>query len=242
MGMVRIMGLGAQRGTVTALVTFALWCKRNGYQVGEMHGFATVHNVHAKGSWHYDKENGHGKALDLNWPGGGNTERARLAAAVPVAQMLGLGVIYGRDGTNGPTRTHQGHLHADVGAYSNLGRGEVVTHTGGDVVTSGIQGAVHAHADQVWGPDTEQRTNAVRASTRHHGGTHPHVVTYTQAVIGTTTDGKWGPASSRAHDNAVKGIQVALKLRGFYGGAIDGVWGQGTETGFMNARDIRFRH
>lgn len=229
------MGLGAQRGTTAALVTFALWCKRRGYAVGEMHGFSTVHNVHTKGSWHYDQDGGFGKAADINVPGGGANERAHLAAAVPVAQSLGLAVIFGRDGKNGVTASHQGHLHADVGAYTNLGRGEVATPSGGDRVTEGIQRAVRSGADQVWGADTDQRVLAVRASTRFHGGQFPHGVAYTQGVVGATPDNAWGPRSSAAHDQTVAAIQRAL------GVTDDGIWGQGTESAFLSARDVRLR-
>ena len=76
---------------------------------------------------------------------------------------------------------------------------------------------------------------------RFHGGTFPYGVEYTQSVVGANPDGKWGPASSARHDETVKAVQRALAAKGLYGGNIDGIWGQGTENGYVAAWDVRFR-
>ncbi|WP_028047827.1 peptidoglycan-binding protein [Cellulomonas sp. URHE0023] len=235
------MGLGPQVGTVNALVTFARWCQRNGLSVGEMYGFGPVHSGHVDGSWHLDSQGGFGKAADINQPAGGQTERNALAAASDVAVQLGLGAIYARFGTDGPSAQHTTHLHVDVGGYTNLGDGERAVPGGGDVVTEQIQRAVHAVPDQIWGADTDQRIEAVRAASRYAGHTFPWGVAYTQSVIGTTPDGTWGPRSAAAHDASVRAIQGALRSRGLYSGAVDGIWGPGTEAGYRAARGIRKR-
>ena len=235
------MGLGAQVGTVNALVTFARWCQRNGLDVTEMYGFGPVHDGHVPGSWHYDSANGFGKAADINHPAGGQTERNALAAAAEVAVQLGLGVIYARFGTDGPAAKHTTHLHADVGGYTNLGNGQRGVPAGGDVVTEGIQRAVRAVPDQIWGPDTDQRIEAVRAASRFAGHTFPWGVAYTQSVIGAIPDGVWGPRSAAAHDACVRAVQESLRSRGLYAGDTDGIWGPVTEAGYQKARGIRKR-
>jgi hypothetical protein len=235
------MGLGPQVGTVNALVTFGRWCQRDGLSVTEMHGFGPVHDVHVSGSWHYDSAGGFGKAADINHPAGGQTERNALAVASDVAVQLGLGVIYARFGTDGPAALHTTHLHADVGGYTNLGTGERAVLGGGDVVTEQLQRAVRAVPDQIWGPDTGQRVDAVRAASRYAGHTFPWGVAYTQAVIGTAADGVWGAKSAAAHDACVRAVQTALSSRGLYAAALDGIWGAATDAGWRAARDIRAR-
>lgn len=230
------MALGRQLSPVNTLVTFCLWAKRAGFKVGEMHGLSTVHPVHAVNSWHYDKDDGgYGKAADINHPSGGAAERTELANAARVAQSLGLGVIFGQHGTNGPARTHQGHLHVDVGPYSNLGAGQVPTHGGGDKITAGVQRVTGAVVDEVWGQDTDTRVEAVRLASKRHGVTFPWGVEHTQRVLGATPDGVWGPRSRARHDVTVKALQAVLGVEA------DGIWGQQTETAYGVAREIRHR-
>lgn len=230
------MALGAQKSPVQTLVTFCLWAQRAGFRVGEMHGFTGVNpRVHTKGSWHYDQEGGYGKGADINHPAGGHVERTHLANAAAVAQSLGLAVIFGQNGADGPTRTHQGHLHVDVGAYSNLGRGQIATRGGGDKVTEGIQRAVGATPDQVWGGDTHWRVETVRLASRHHGFQHPWGVPHLQRVLGVKDDGDRGGITNAAHDRAVARIQRAL------GVGEDSVWGGQTEAAYLAAADVRHR-
>lgn len=231
------MALGRQLSPVNTLVTFCLWARRAGLRVGEMHGFTSVNpRAHAKGSWHYDRDpSGFGKGVDINHPAGGAVEREALANAARVAQSLGLAVIYGQHGNQGPTKTHQGHLHVDVGAYSNLGRGQVPTKGGGDAVTRGVQAAVGATVDEVWGDNTNWRAETVRLASRHHGNRHPWGVEHTQRVLQVTPDGDWGRKSAQAHDRAVKAMQRALGVKD------DGVWGAATEAAYLVAQDVRWR-
>ena len=227
------MALGSQASPTQALVTFCLWAQRNGYAVGEMHGFSSVHRVHTLGSWHYDQDGPYGKAADLNK--NGPNERADLIRALDVARSLGLGVIFARDGARGVAASHQTHLHVDVSAYTHLGKGASKAPGGGDRVTENLQRAVRATADQAWGPDTEQRLNAVRAASAMHRGQHPYGVAFTQAVVGAKPDSRWGPRSAAAHDATVSSIQRAL------GVADDGKWGPRTEASYLAHRDIRWR-
>ena len=83
------MALGTQLSPTQTLVTFCLWARRHGYDVGEMHGFSAVHPVHTGGSWHFDSDGGFGKAADINK--NGPDERAELIEALNRAQELGLG-------------------------------------------------------------------------------------------------------------------------------------------------------
>lgn len=227
------MALGRQKSPVQALVTFCLWAERKGYSVGEMHGFGTVHPVHTRGSWHYDREGRWGKAADINWRRSGEPARLRTAAAKAIE--LGLGVIYAQYGTNGPAASHRTHLHVDVGPYSNLGRGSFAPRGGGDILTENVQRAVRTKADQIWGEDTDRRVSAVRMSSRHKGGRFPRGVKFTQRVVGASDDGVWGKRSSAAHDATTRAIQRALNV------SDDGIWGPATDKAYRNARDLRRR-
>lgn len=230
------MALGKQLSPVNTLVTFCLWARRAGLNVGEMYGFSSVNpRAHTKGSWHADREGKYGKAADLNKPGGGAAERALLVIAVQRAQELGLGVIFARDGTAGVAGTHRTHAHVDVGPFSHLGKTSFVPAGGGDRITRALQAAAHVSVDEVWGPATNGRLEAIRMSSRYHGGRFPQGVQEAQRAVGATPDGKWGPLSSRAHDGAVKAVQRGL------GAHTDGVWGPATDRAFVYAQDLRWR-
>jgi len=233
------MGLGKQVAPVSSIHTFALWARRLGYAVGEMHGFGTVHPVHTKGSWHYDQVGGIGLAADINK--NGSRERDALVRAVEVAQELGLAVIYARDGINGEAKAHQTHLHTDVGPYSHLGRSAGTPRPGGDILTHALQVAVRTSPDQVWGTDTDRRLELVRAAAVWRGHTFPQGVAETQRVVGTKDDGDWGKNSRAAHDATVAAIQQALAVDGYYRGRPDGVWASQTDGAYLAARDIRWR-
>src|SRR5688500_1840816 len=131
------MALGKQLSPTQTLVTFCHWARRNGYTVGEMHGFAPVRPVHTQNSWHFDSEDGFGKAADINR--NGRDERERLVVAVGRAEELGLAVIYARDGVEGVAGTHRGNLHVDVGPFSHLGVESSRPRGGGDALTEALQ-------------------------------------------------------------------------------------------------------
>lgn len=86
-----------------------------------------------------------------------------------------------------------------------------------------LQGAINASKDNIWGPDSNKRLNAVRAASAWKHVVFPYGVAYTQGVIGTNKDGSWGDADRLAHDNAVKRIQkaVGVKVTGRYDLALD---------------------
>lgn len=71
----------------------------------------------------------------------------------------------------------------------------------------GFQHAVRAAEDNIFGPDTSNRWDALYAASRMGGGRFPFGVQFVQGVVGTAQDGSWGPASARAHDACVGGVQ-----------------------------------
>lgn len=102
---------------------------------------------------------------------------------------------------------------------------------GGKPNVKGLQAAVGAARDNIWGEDTEKRLRAVRMASKMHGSKFPYGVKYTQAVVGTITDGIWGRQSGAAHDATVEKIQKALGLEP------SGTWGEKTEEAFQAMRD-----
>lgn len=227
------MALGKQVSPTQTLVTFCLWAQRNGYSVGEMHGFSTVHPVHTAGSWHFDSEHGFGKATDVNKNGA--DEKAQLAAAVDRAQELGLAVIFARDGAAGVAERHRGHLHVDVGGFSHLGAASFTPRGGGDTVTEALQRAVHAIVDQVWGKDTDEHVEAVRAASNLKGVTFPSGIEFAQRAVGAAVTGEWGTDSRGAHDRTTAAIQRA------FGVNASGIWDLATDGAYLRARDLRRR-
>jgi hypothetical protein len=227
------MALGQQLSPTQTLVTFCLWAQRNGYSVGEMHGFSAVHPVHTAGSWHFDSDGGFGKAADINK--NGPDERDQHIAALDRAQELGLGVIYARDGVNGIAGQHKNHLHVDVGPFSHLGLSSFTPRGGGDTLTEALQRAVHAAADQVWGAETDMRAEAVKAASNIMGVTFPFGVEFTQGVVGVPADGVWGNQSRAAHDHTTAVMQQAL------GRPATGIWDQATVDAYDRARGLRHR-
>lgn len=93
-----------------------------------------------------------------------------------------------------------------------------------------LQAAVGAQQDDVWGPDTEKRFDALRSATTHHGYKFPYGKAYVQRIVGTSADGIWGPASAKAHDRKVAQIQHIL------GVSNDGIWGPNTEKAYLAIR------
>lgn len=222
------MALSKQIAPTSSLNRFMAWAKAAGYHVGEHPAYGGVTpGVHTRGSWHDD-----GLAADINK--NGPRERAELVHALTVAASFGLAVIYARDGIVGVARNHQGHLHVDVGEWSNYGSGNVRA-ARGDAKVWNLQGAVHmdgADRDNLYGPATDKRLYALAASSAHGGGRHPYGVRFTQDVVGARTDGKWGDASRSAHDAAVVDVQRALGVHD------DGVWGPGTDRAWRLVRKL----
>lgn len=108
-------------------------------------------------------------------------------------------------------------------------------------VIRNLQGAVRVKMDGIWGPDTNMGLGAVRVAAKLHGEHFPFTVTYAQKRVGSRGDGDWGPRSKLAHDRTVKRIQKALRQAKLYRGAIDGVWGERTESAFLEARQMAKR-
>lgn len=89
---------------------------------------------------------------------------------------------------------------------------------------TGIQRAVRANPDNVWGPDTNARVTAVRAASAYGGVKFPYGVAFTQSVVGAKPDGDWGPISKSDHDATVAAIQRAVGVNP------DSVWGGITDN------------
>lgn len=155
------------------------------------------------------------------------------AAAIPGTSNHGLGKAVD---VKGATAFGNG-VHAELSAiastygYSNAEGRSVnepwhFTYVGRKTYrdVTGVQRAVRATADNVWGPDTDKRVDAVREASAYGGREHPYGVAFTQGVVGATADGVWGAKSNAAHDATVKAIQAAV------GVTADGVWGAKTQA------------
>jgi hypothetical protein len=99
-----------------------------------------------------------------------------------------------------------------------------------------LQRAVNAAGDNRWGPDTDKHFDALREASNWGGNDFPFGVVYTQKVVGTKPDGKWGPNSKAAHTGTVRTVQRILKSMGHNPGVIDGMWGPKTEAAYQAAR------
>lgn len=220
------MALSKQVTATSSLDHFMAWAKAAGYHVGEHPAYGGVTpGVHRAGSWHDD-----GLAADINK--NGPNERAQLIQAMTVALSFGLAVIFARDGVAGVARNHQGHLHVDVGEWSNYGSGDIRSKRG-DAKVWHLQRVLHvdgADRDNLYGPATDKRLYALAASSTHGGGRHPYGVRFTQDVVDAHKDGKWGPGSRSAHDETVAAVQRVLGVKD------DGVWGPVTDRAWRLVR------
>lgn len=86
-----------------------------------------------------------------------------------------------------------------------------------------LQRALGASPDNVFGPDSSKRLNAVRSASDWKGQKFPYGKKYTQAVVGTHIDGDWGKNSAARHTLMVRAIQkaVGVKVDGRYGPITD---------------------
>lgn len=100
----------------------------------------------------------------------------------------------------------------------------------------GLQRAVRATADNVWGNTTDRHFFALRQASNWGGNKFPYGVAFTQKVVGTNKDGKWGKNSADAHTETVKNVQEQLKRMGYDAGQSDGLWGPSTEAAFQAVR------
>ncbi|GAB3105923.1 hypothetical protein [Isoptericola nanjingensis] len=224
------LGIGRQKSSSTTLRHYLSWARAYGFRVSEhpLYGGVT-RGAHSKSSWHYD-----GLAADLNYgpAGAPSSERSRARTAIKVADSMGLGVIYARDGTVGSAASHRNHVHVDVGTTSNYGRGTVLA-PAGSRTTQRLQEVAHfplAQRDNLWGANTDQRLQAIRAASRMHGTKFPYGVKTAQRAVGVTADGKWGPKSRAAHDKAVAALQRVLSV------SATGTWGPATESKYLSVR------
>ena len=224
------MALSKKRATTSALVALVEYALANGYRVSEMPPYdAVTPGGHSRNSWHYDRDHGIGQACDINWgkPGASAEERRRITLLIPVAQSLGLAVIFALNGTNGPAAQHRDHGHFDVGSYSNLGRGGFVP-ARGDTCVVETQRRLHQAAkirDNLLGSTTKTDLHVLREASKYGGHDFPEGVKHAQRVVGQPQDGSWSVADYRAHDETVEALQRVWAKFGLYSGKFDGIWG-----------------
>jgi hypothetical protein len=89
--------------------------------------------------------------------------------------------------------------------------------------------------DNLWGPDTDTRLQAVRAASTFGGGKFPHGVKTAQRAVRVKADAKWGPKSRAGHDKTVTEIQTVL------GVPADGIWGPTTDRAYLALRKDKKR-
>lgn len=92
-------------GQVGSLVSLGKALQANGYSVGEHPAFGGVAPVHASNSYHYA-----GRALDINWPGPGETSRLQELAG-DLRQRFGGRIKELYYPGNDPYGGHDSHLH-----------------------------------------------------------------------------------------------------------------------------------
>lgn len=224
------MALSAKKASTASLVNFVNYARANGYRITEMPPFDAVNAGHSARSWHKDKDGKYGQAADINIGSVGvsNWEKQKLRRLIPVAQSYGLGVIHDVSGRGvGAARQHRGHLHVDVGSYSNLGNGSF-RQPGGDRHTVRVQMALHqpwAKRDNLFGPFTKTDINVLRAASNYGGNKFPQGRKRAQRVVGVHQDNVWGVNSRAGHDRTMKNLQQVWKKDGYYTGEIDYVWG-----------------
>ena len=228
------MGIGKQQASSHTLDRFLAWADAYGFRIAEHPKHGGVGSGHTRGSWHFD-----GLAADLNWgpPGTSRAERKRFLYAIDVAQSMGLGVIHAVRGTTGSAASHQTHLHVDCGPSTNLGDRYTITPRGDRKVQSS-QWRLNfpmKRRDNLWGPDTDKRWEAVRRASRHHGTKFPHGIRLAQRAVGTKRDGIWGPDSRGSHDDTVHDLQ------GILGAEQDGIWGPQTDRLYLALRKEKKR-
>lgn len=222
----------SKRGAPTRnLVALCDYARSQDIRVSEMPPYAGVTSGgHSRNSWHYDRDGRFGQAADFNFGPAGTSkaERDKLELLAVVAVSMGLGVIYALHGTVGSAYAHRTHLHADVGSVSNLGRG-AYKRTVGDLVVWDTQPIVHTERDNLCGPHSIKRLEAVQAASNRHGVKFPHGVQFAQEAVGTKPDGDWGPKSRAAHDRTVNALQHVWKPARLYLKGYDTVWGSGMD-------------
>lgn len=233
------MALSKQTATVRQIAVAKQYLDANGFQLLESLPYTKVHDVHAKGSFHYDTQVHAGKkqslAADVNWPGGGATERKKIIAVIPALQSMGISVLFARDGTVGSAAKHKTHAHIDVGEWTNLGKGATKTKRG-DLVVHDSQLACHVstkNRDNLDGPDTTKRLNAVKMASKKHGTKFPNGIKYTQQVIGAPLTGKWDKDSRAAHDATVKRLEAIWKEAGLFKGTVNTIWDAETDKALV---------
>jgi hypothetical protein len=98
-------GGGPMGGT---LVTVGRQLQGMGYLVGEHPAFGGVHGGHVSGSYHFS-----GRAIDINWPGGGIAERNKLDAIYgSLARLPHAELIWRAANHGGPSGLEQNaHIH-----------------------------------------------------------------------------------------------------------------------------------
>jgi hypothetical protein len=96
-----------------------------------------------------------------------------------------------------------------------------------------FQRAVRTKVDGFWGTLTDENAQAIIQAWSNK---FPQGIPFAQHVVGTKSDGAWGPNSKRSLRDTTAHAQRALETMGFNPGKIDGVWGPNTNKAYMAAR------
>lgn len=224
------MALSAKKAPTSSLVDFVEYARANGCRITEMPPYDAVNSGHAGASWHKDMDGKYGQAADINFGSSGSSaaERAMFRRLLPVAKSYGLGVIHNYSGKGvGAAGSHNGHMHVDVGSYSNFGNG-AFKQAGGKRCVVRTQKALHQYRskqDNLHGDYTRADIKVLRAASNKGGNKFPLGKKRAQRVCGVKQDGVWGDDSRAGHDTTVANLQRVWKAYGYYTGIIDGVWG-----------------
>lgn len=159
--------------------------------------------------------------------------------------------IRGRHGDL-PLHPHHDYISTTCPGVYDLGRLDALARGGVTTVSNPVQTVAPAAApsyadiralqralrtadDNVWGPDTQKRWDALLAASNYGGVRFPYGVAFTQGVVGTAQDNRWGPNSRACHDATVRAVQVAV------GAVPDGIVGPET-VGKVYAAHAASRH
>lgn len=227
---------GGQLAPVRNIALLKRYLDANGFQLLESLPYTRVHPVHTSNSFHYDEQTYGGKketlAVDINWPGGGTTERNKLIGVLPVIKAFGISFIFAKDGIFDAAKDHRDHIHADCGAFTNQGKAWVKT-VAKDLCVYDMQLLVRTPVksrNNIDNTDLNKRLTAIAAASKYHGVKFPYGIKYTQAIIGAPLTGKWDTNSKTAHDVIVKKIETLLKAHRLFAGTPNPTWDANTDN------------
>jgi peptidoglycan hydrolase-like protein with peptidoglycan-binding domain len=109
-------------------------------------------------------------------------------------------------------------------------------------------GGYNGRIDGIWGTDSEaalerfQQQHQLQVTGQLNEATAATLGLNPAALLATTQPAPPPPPADHLLPASVRAVQARLGTLGFYNGAVDGVWGPGTETAiasFQRARGLR---